>query len=245
MLETVRARIGFVGPRGPNVSSMPHLKSFQALIPEDIEMTFEALELPGDSMYDYQGKLEALVSLTVALADKYKWDGVILSAAPREVLNPGLFARLSAALKIPVTTALRSSIAALKALSATRTLLMTPFDEPLNKLIRDFLSEAGIEALSPSQTLRHYMDAEKLLPGDVESMAKKALKEHDAVEAIYFQGAVLDPLEVLEKMEAELNMPIVASNPAMLWFMLSRLGIRHQIPGYGRLLSSWPELPMN
>ena len=57
-------------------------------------------------------------------------------------------------------------------------------------------------------------------------------------DAIYFQGALLDPIKVLDKMEADLNVPIVASNPAMLWFILSKLGLSYRIAGYGKLLSS-------
>jgi maleate cis-trans isomerase len=48
---------------------------------------------------------------------------------------------------------------------------------------------------------------------------------------------------VLKKLEAELGLPIVASNPAMLWVILSKLGHHYQMPGYGKLLSQWPELP--
>jgi len=44
-------------------------------------------------------------------------------------------------------------------------------------------------------------------------------------------------------MEAELSLPIIASNPAMLWVILSKLGQRYRITGYGKLLSEWPELP--
>jgi maleate cis-trans isomerase len=44
-------------------------------------------------------------------------------------------------------------------------------------------------------------------------------------------------------MEAELKLPIVASNPAMLWVILSKLGLRYHIQGHGKLLSEWPALP--
>jgi len=74
-------------------------------------------------------------------------------------------------------------------------------------------------------------------------MTRDSLAKFSSVDAIYFQGALLDPLPVLEKMEAELKLPIVASNPAMLWVILSRLGQRYRITGYGKLLSDWPELP--
>ena len=74
-------------------------------------------------------------------------------------------------------------------------------------------------------------------------MTRAAFAEQSGIDAIYFQGALLDPIKVLEKMEKELHVPIVASNPAMLWFILSKLGLSYKISGYGRLLSSWPALP--
>ncbi len=120
---------------------------------------------------------------------------------------------------------------------------MTPFDEPMNKLIREYLVHEGIEALSPPETLRHYTDALKLEPEEVYSLTRKAFEGYQDVEAIYFQGAVLDPIKILEKIENELDTTIVASNPAMLWFMLSKLGLSYRIPGYGKLLAQWPKLP--
>jgi maleate cis-trans isomerase len=74
-------------------------------------------------------------------------------------------------------------------------------------------------------------------------MTRAALAEFPNVDAIYFQGALLDPLPILEKMETELKLPIVASNPAMLWLILSKLDRKYRIAGYGKLLGSWPKLP--
>jgi maleate cis-trans isomerase len=46
-------------------------------------------------------------------------------------------------------------------------------------------------------------------------------------------------------MERELHLPVVASNPAMNWYMLAKLGLKHPLNGYGRLLSAWPALPVD
>jgi len=110
-------------------------------------------------------------------------------------------------------------------------------------MYRDVLAGSGIAAVYPAQTLAKRTDAVKLTPADVESMTRKTLVEYADVDAIYFQGALLDPLKVLEKLETDLHIPIVASNPAMLWFVLSKLQLRYEIPAYGKLLSSWPALP--
>ena len=237
----VKAKIGFIGSSAP---SSPHHESFKAFIPEEIDFTFVQEETAGGSLYDARGKVDSLIGQTVALVDQHRWDGVIISGGPREVLNPGLWHRLSSALKVPVATALSSSVAALKVFSTKRVLLMTPVDDKLKEMYRDFLTEFGIEAVYPAQTLRVHTDAQKLTPGDVESMTRTTFMTQPGADAIYFQGALLDPIKVLDKMEAELNVPIVASNPAMLWFILSKLGFSYRITGYGKLLASWPALPM-
>jgi maleate cis-trans isomerase len=120
---------------------------------------------------------------------------------------------------------------------------MTPVDDHLKKMYHDYLAEFDIEAVYPPQTLRAHTDAQMLTSSDVESMTKSALAQYPQVDAIYFQGALLDPLPILDKLETELKLPLVASNPAMLWLILSKLGLSYKIAGHGKLLSSWPGLP--
>jgi len=236
----IRAKVGFIGNSAP---ASPHHESFKAFIPKDIEFTIVQETGSQTSLYDARGKVEALIGQVKDLVEQHHWDGIIISGAPKEALNPGMWERVSAEITVPVALALRSSVAALKALSAKRILLMTPVDDQLKKMYRDYLAQFGIDAVYPPQTLRAHTDAEKLTSGDVEAMTKSAVAQHPDVNAIYFQGALLDPLPILEKLESELNLPIVASNPAMLWLILSKLGLSYTIRGYGRLLSSWPQLP--
>src|SRR6266508_3434303 len=226
MLPAIKIKIGFIGNSAP---SSPHHESFKAFIPKDIEFTIVQEAGARTSLYDARGKVDSLIGQVKDLVQQHHWDGVIISGAPKEALNPGMWERVSAELEVPVSLALRSSVAALTALSAKRILLMTPVDDQLKKLYRDYLAQFGIDAVYPPQTLRAHSDAENLTSSDVE--------------AIYFQGALLDPLPILDKLEAELKLPIVASNPAMLWLILSKLGLRYAISGYGKLLSSWPALP--
>jgi len=62
---------------------------------------------------------------------------------------------------------------------------------------------------------------------------KKALNEVGKVDAVYIQGAVLDPIKVLDKIERELKTTVVASNPLMLWFMLAELDPTYHIAVFG------------
>ncbi|HEY7221518.1 MAG TPA: hypothetical protein VH985_24315 [Candidatus Binatia bacterium] len=236
----MQTKIGFVGSSPP---ASPHHDSFKAFIPKDIEFTIVQEAGPKTSIYDVQGKVDSLIKQVTELIEQHRWDGVIISGAPKEALNPGMWERVSAELKVPVSLAIRSSVAALKAFAAKRILLMTPVDDRLKQMYHDYLAEFGIESFYPPQTLRTVTDAQELTSGDVESMTRSALAQYPNVDAIYFQGALLDPLPILAKMEDELDFPIVASNPAMLWLILSKLGRHYSISGYGKLLSSWPALP--
>jgi len=240
MSDNHHARIGWLGPSLPSSS---HIKKFLNLVPANVEVLYEQLVLHDGVLNDVQGKLEVIVSRAVQFAERQKLDGLIFPGAPREVLNPNLFDAFTAALKIPVATALRASAAALKTFAAKRILLLTPFDPSLNRLIRDFLAQLDLIATSPSETLQHYTDALKMTPEDVIAYARRAIAAEREVDAIYFQGAVLDPMDCLEQMERELSLPVVASNPAMNWYMLSKLGLKHPLPGFGMLLASWPNLP--
>jgi hypothetical protein len=232
-----------VGWLGPSLPSSSHIQKFHKLVPASAAIVYEQLILHQGVLNDARGKLDFIVERAVHFAEAQRLDGLIFPGAPREVLNPGLFAAFSAALKIPVTTALRASAAALQTFDVTRVLLLTPFDTALNAGIRHFLADFGILGLSPSEVLRHYTDALQMTPGDVVAYAERSMAEQRPVEAIYFQGAVLDPMDCLDAMEAELKIPVVASNPAMLWNMLSKLGRKYPTTGYGMLLATWPALP--
>ena len=80
----------------------------------------------------------------------------------------------------------------------------------------------------------------RMTPDEVFDLTKKNLATVGKVDAIYFQGAVLDPIKVLDKIESELKATVIASNPAMFWYVLSKLKLSYPMKGFGRLLREWP-----
>ncbi|MDP6559380.1 MAG: hypothetical protein QF619_04570 [Candidatus Binatia bacterium] len=167
MAETIRRKIGFLSPVS---TSSTHFDHFKAFIPGKVDVEFQGLELLRASLYDLKGKDEHIVKSAMEFTAKNGWQGVIVSGGPVEVLNPGLLDQLQAALPVPVTTALNAYKAAIKSYSANRMLLMTLFDEAINKLIRGHLANGGIEAISPPHTAHRYGDAAQLEPEDVYSL---------------------------------------------------------------------------
>jgi Arylmalonate decarboxylase len=239
MAEAIKAKIGFVSGGS---SSMPHYNSFLPLIPNEVKLEHAGLELYRESLYQIADKKETIVRRVQEFVTSKSWDGVILTAAPTEVLNPGLFDELSAALSVPFTTALHACVAALSVYAAKRVLLLTPFDQRMNELICRHLESKGVSALAP-HPFEELAVPKRMGPDEVFELTKKSLSGTDPVDAIYFQGAVLDPIKVLEKIETQLGMLTIASNPAMLWYVLSKLRLSYPMSGFGRLLREWPKLP--
>lgn len=237
-MAAAQLSIGFISP-GP--ATWPHYDSFMALIPELVTFDFHGLGLYGNSLYEITGKRAEIVSRVSKLALAKQWDAVIVIGAPTEVMNPGLLADLKSALKIPVTTALSASVTALRTYQAKRLLLLTPFESRLNGMIEEYLRAAGFDVVAP-RSFADIGQAGQLGPDAVYDLTKAALQEAGRVDAVYFQGAVLDPLKVLEKIECDLKTTAIASNPAMLWHILSRLNVKCSINGYGKLLKNWPAL---
>ena len=238
MADGVKAKIGFVSG---GTSSMPHYNSFLPIVPKEVEVDFQGLQLYGKSLYEIADKKEIILRRVKEFIAERKWDGLILTAAPTEVLNPGLFDDLKAAVSIPFTTALNACVAALRVYSAPRVLLLTPFDVRLNDLIVAHLAKAGVTAISPN-SFDELAVPKRMTPDEVFDLTKKNLAAVGKVDAIYFQGAVLDPIKCLERIESELNATVIASNPAMFWYVLSKLGLKYPMAGFGRLLREWPAL---
>ena len=239
MVDPIKAIVGFVSG---GASSMPHYGSFLPMIPESVKFDFVGLQLYNESLYQIADKKQIILDRLQELIAQRRWDGVILTAAPTEVLNPGLFDGLKKALAVPFTTALHACVTALRFYRAKRVLLLTPFDQRLNQLICGHLEQLGVAAVAP-HPFENLTVPKRMDPDDVFELTKKNLRGTDPVDAIYFQGAVLDPIKVLEKIERELGMMVIASNPAMLWHVLSKVGLAYPISGYGRLMREWPAFP--
>jgi maleate cis-trans isomerase len=83
----------------------------------------------------------------------------------------------------------------------------------------------------------------EISPDELFRRVEESFRQNPTAQAIYFQGATLDPLPIIQRLEDNLGIPVISSNTAMLWNILSKLGAKFSINGYGKLLLSWPDPP--
>ncbi len=230
--------LGLLSPATPN---KPHFKHVEALVPPGVSLIHEGLGLLGDAYQDLAGKADVVIAKAKDFVARNKADGLVLTGGFIGLFNPGIDVKVSEAIQLPVATAVSSAVAALSVYQAKSVLLMTPFDAKSDGVIKDHLTGLGFTVqLGPAFEGRKTGSGVDLTPDELFDLVLKTYRSFAPADAIYFQGATMDPLPIIQRLENELKVPVIASNPAMFWSVLSKLGVQDSVKGYGRLLDEWP-----
>jgi maleate cis-trans isomerase len=231
-----------IGILSPATADRPHFKSLEQMLPPEVTVTNEGLGLLQDSYHDLEGKTEEIAARATDFVGRNKVQGLIVTGGFVTLFNPGLEAKLAEAVQIPVTSAVPSVTAALHALSVTKVMLVTPFTAVMNAHIEKHLANLGFIVFPgpPYDKTRKPGAGVEISPEELFRKVEESSRHYPTTQAIYFQGATLDPLPIIQRLEDNLGVPVVSSNTAMIWNILSKLGLRFSIKGYGKLLSSWP-----
>jgi len=230
--------LGLLSPATPN---KPHFKHVDALLPPGVSLIHEGLGLLGEAYLDLAGKADVVIAKSKDFVARNKVDGLVLTGGFIGLFNPGIDIKVSEAIQLPVATAVSSAVAALKVYQAKSVLLMTPFDAKSDAVIQDHLNGLGFTVhLGPAFEERRAGADVDLTQEQLFDLVVETYRRYPPSDAIYFQGATMNPLPIIQKLENELNVPVIASNPAMFWNVLSKLGLKDSVRGYGRLLHEWP-----
>ena len=238
MVTTQQITLGLLSPATPN---KPHFKHVDALLPPGVSLIHEGLGLLGEAYLDLAGKSEVVIAKARDFVACNKVDSLVLTGGFIGLFNPGIDVKVSEAIRLPVATAVSSAVAALNVYKAESVLLMTPFDGKSDAVIKDHLNTLGFTVhLGPAFEGRKAGADVDMTADELFDLVVKTYRSYPPSDAIYFQGATMNPLPIIQRLENELNLPVIASNPAMFWNVLSMLGRKDSVKGYGRLLDEWP-----
>ena len=230
--------IGLLSPATPD---RPHFKSLNNILPEGVSIAHEGLGLLGEFYQDLVGKSDRVVELAKSFVQRHEVRGLMVTGGFVTLFNPGLEAKVAAAVGLPVVSAVSSVVAALKTFGAKSVLLMTPFDAASDAVIKTHLSSLGFTVyVGPAFENRKAGSALNLTRDELFGLVEKTFRVNPATDAIYFQGATMDPLPIIQLLEDTLAVPVITSNTAMIWNLLSKLELKYSLKDYGRLLSEWP-----
>lgn len=201
-------------------------------VPDSVLVLFSRLRLPGGEVsvaaLDEMVSGARLEEAARELADAGV-DAVAFACTSGSLLHgPGfdaeLCARLAGATGVPATTTATAVVEALRHLSARTISVGTPYPKEIDDRERDFLADAGfvverIVGLGKG----HDREIGALTSDEVLALARDA--HVPGTDALFLSCTNLPALGLVEKLEAELGVPVITSNSATIWHLLQVAGV--------------------
>ena len=137
---------------------------------------------------------------------------------------------------LPTTTTSTSVITALHKLGVKKLSMAMPYLEDVSRAAVKFVESNGFEVINAKWLNKNGLDIARISKETIYHLVKEVdLSESDA---IFISCTNLHTIEIIEKLENDLQKPVITSNQATMWNMLRLAGIKDRITGYGQLLSN-------
>jgi maleate cis-trans isomerase len=151
-----------------------------------------------------------------------------------EAREAALVAEMEALGKARFITAFGSVLAALNALGVRRIAYATPYSAEMTAQGRRHIETCDIEVVSSG----HLSNVRNIYEENSErAYAIGRQVDHPDAEAIFLSGVGMPTLDALQPLEDDTGKPVISAASAMMWHALRTAGIRHVLPGFGRLLA--------
>jgi len=143
--------------------------------------------------------------------------------------------------KVPVITSGTTQTDALRALNVHRMVGVTYFGkDPINDMFSQYFVDAGFEVKGMSGIEVPFDRAGHLSIQEIYAHTRAAVRKAGQVDGVYMLGAGWRILDVVELLEQDLNIPVIAASPVRVWAVQKHFGVRQRHSGFGRLLSELP-----
>lgn len=188
-----------IGILSPGTSDRPHFKSLERMLPPEVTITNEGLGLLQNSYHDLEGKTDEIAARAADFVKRNQVLGLLVTGGFVTLFNPGMEAKVAEAVQIPVTSAVQSVTAALHALSVKKVMLVTPFTADMNAHIEKHLTSLGFTVFPGPlyDKARRPGAGVEISPDELSQRVEASYEQHPPTQAIYFQGATLDPLPII------------------------------------------------
>jgi maleate isomerase len=133
-----------------------------------------------------------------------------------------------------------SNIDALRALGVQRFLGVTYFHGDINRIYAKYFVDAGFDCLAMTGMDVAFDKVPQLPSQQVYHFIKDEFAKHREAEAVYMLGPAWHTLDIIERLERDLGVPVVHAIPVQCWDIQRHLGIHEPARGYGRLIAEMP-----
>ncbi len=215
------------------------------LLPDGFGVLFTTLGKQDQSAGETEAALGRLERFAALLADNGAEFFVVNSSPMVTHGGPGADKKIIKSVAdatggVPGTTTTTAAVQAMKAMGIKRITLCTPY-KGSNAAMKVFLEAEGLEVVS------EYGMTDKLakihrMPGETSyRVARNAVWQAPPCDALYMAGGRLPVLDIIEELESDIGIPVIASTPTIVWEICNFFGVRSGIEGYGKLLREFPD----
>lgn len=227
-----KAKIAQLYPSGGQCDYEPQL-----MAPEGVQFVTTRLPFTKSGLED-DVKLVEDIETHAKLGADAKVDLILLNCtAASLIVGPEVInGRVERATGVPSVTTIEAVLAALHAAKLRRIALLTPYLPEVVTAEVAFFAEQGFTVTATGGLpCTNPIDQGAITPAQWVEMAR-GLKAADA-DGLLISCAGIQIGPVLGEIEKEFGRPVIASNQAVVWHCLRRLGIADRPRGYGALLA--------
>lgn len=208
-------------------------------------LAFEAigLAIPEVSPAGFNAVVDAIAEKSRTLASRgakaISVMGTSLTFYRGAEVNRQIQAAVQEATGLPATTMSNAVVNALRKTGVKRVALATAYIDDLNQRLEAFLREEGFDvAAVRGMSLTEVKQVHSVKPDAVKELAKTVFDMDRSADGLLISCGGLLTLDILDALETELGVPVVASSPAGFWDVVRLSGKETPIEGYGRLFKT-------
>ena len=138
---------------------------------------------------------------------------------------------------VPTTTTSTSVIDAFNKMGIRKVSVAMPYLEDVSRAAVKFVEDSGFKVVTAKWLNKTGRAIQELSKETLYHLAREV--DDPESEAVFISCTNLHTFEIIDKLECDLQKPVITSNQATIWNMLRLAGINDKIEGYGQLLSKY------
>ena len=123
---------------------------------------------------------------------------------------------------------------ALRAVSAKKIVIGTPYLDEINKMEEDFFKMKEFDVLDiQGLNLETGIEFGKITPNFLKEFALNI--NNDEADAVFISCSGIRSVDIIQDVESEIGKPVITSNQAQMWSALRKANIKDKISGFGEI----------
>ena len=233
-----RKRIGYIGPTVMEV--VPY--EFYRFAPDGVGLVGVTCNIDDWSQSCFDRAL-AQVTAAAAYLGSRGVDFVIHGGGPLVVARGKGYEEIivediEAAAKVPATTGVRAAMEALRHVGARRVAVASPYPERHNTALAAYLTGHGFDIVRAAGKDVPFKSLQAVPPAEIFQFAKDVIARAQGCDALYLPCPQWQAAQVVDALERDLGLPVIAYSHASFFVAFRRLGLTEHIRGHGRLLAT-------